>query len=285
LTAFGISKYLEIEALKFLCAEGEQMDTDRRFVNYTVEERVAWVTIDNPPVNTLNSALVGELKAVFEELEQNDDVLVVILRGGGEKAFVAGADIKQFPAMDPAVAEKFASEGNGVFNRIEDFKGPVIAAIQGFALGGGCELAMACDIRLASEDAKLGQPETGLAIIPGYGGTQRMPRLIPTGKAKELIFTGEMIDAAEAMRIGLVDRVVKREHLLDEAKKMARKILDKGPLAIKAAKKAINEGLAVPLREGLRLESRYFGGLFSTEDKDEGARAFLEKRKPVFKGK
>jgi enoyl-CoA hydratase len=261
------------------------MDTDRRFVNYTVDERVAWVTIDNPPLNTLNNALVGELKAVFEELEQNDDVLVVILRGGGEKAFVAGADIKQFPAMDPAVAEKFAAEGHGVFKRIEDFRGPVIAAIQGFALGGGCELAMACDIRIASEDAKLGQPETGLAIIPGYGGTQRMPRLIPTGKAKELIFTGEMIDAAEAMRIGLVDRVVKREDLLDEARKLARKILEKGPLAIKAAKKAINEGLAVPLREGLRLEARYFGGLFSTEDKDEGARAFLEKRKPVFTGK
>jgi len=261
------------------------MDTDRRFVNYSVDEKVAWVTIDNPPLNTLNNALVGELKAVFEELEQNDDVLVVILRGGGEKAFVAGADIKQFPAMDPAVAEKFASEGHRVFNGIEDFKAPVIAAIQGFALGGGCELAMACDIRVASEDAKLGQPETGLAIIPGYGGTQRMPRLIPTGKAKELIFTGEMIDAAEAMRIGLVDRVVKREDLLDEARKLARKILEKGPLAIKAAKKAINEGLAVPLKEGLKLEARYFGGLFSTEDKDEGARAFLEKRKPVFKGK
>jgi enoyl-CoA hydratase len=260
-------------------------DADRRFVNYTVEEKVAWVTIDNPPLNTLNSALMDELKAVFEELEQNDDVLVVILRGGGEKAFVAGADIKQFPVMNPAVAEKFASEGHGVFNRIEDFRAPVIALIQGFALGGGCELAMACDIRVASEDAKLGQPETGLAIIPGYGGTQRMPRLIPTGKAKELIFTGEMIDAAEAMRIGLVDRVVKREGLLDEARKLATRILEKGPLAIKAAKKAINEGLAVPLKEGLKLEARYFGGLFSTEDKDEGARAFLEKRKPVFKGK
>jgi enoyl-CoA hydratase len=245
-------------------------DADRRFVNYTVEEKVAWVTIDNP---------------LFEELEQNEDVLVVILRGGGEKAFVAGADIKQFPSMDPAVAEKFSSEGQDVFNRIEDFRGPVIALIQGFALGGGCELAMACDIRVASEDAKLGQPEINLAIIPGYGGTQRMPRLIPSGKAKELIYTGEMIDAAEAMRIGLVDRVVKREDLLDEAGKLATKILEKGPLAIKAAKKAINEGLAVPLKEGLKLEARYFGGLFSTEDKDEGARAFLEKRKPVFKGK
>lgn len=261
------------------------MDTDRRFVNYAVEEKVAWVTIDNPPLNTLNHALVGELKAVFEELEQDEDVLVVILRGGGEKAFVAGADIKQFPAMDQTVAEKFSSEGQDVFNRIEDFKGPVIALIQGFALGGGCELAMACDIRVASEDAKLGQPEINLAIIPGYGGTQRMPRLIPTGKAKELIFTGEMIDAAEAMRIGLVDKVVKREDLLGEAKRLAAKILEKGPLAIKAAKKAINEGLSVPLREGLKLEARYFGELFTTEDKDEGARAFLEKRRPVFKGK
>ncbi len=260
-------------------------DANRRFVNYTIEDKVAWVTIDNPPVNALSHALMGELDAVFEELGQGDDVLIVILRGAGEKAFVAGADIKQFPSMDQAVAEKFSSEGQDVFNAIEDFKGPVIALIQGFALGGGCELAMACDIRVASEDARLGQPEISLAIIPGYGGTQRMPRLIPTGKAKELIYTGEMIDAREAMRIGLVDRVVKREDLVDEVKKLTAKILEKGPLAIKAAKRAINEGLALPLRKGLKLESRYFGELFSTEDKNEGAQAFLEKRKPVFKGK
>jgi len=266
---------------------GEEARTDakRSFVNYTIEEKMAWVTIDNPPLNALNHTLMDELGAVFKELEENEDVLIVILRGGGERAFVAGADIKQFPSMDQALAEKFSSEGQGVFNQIEDFKGPVIAAIQGFALGGGCELAMACDIRVASEDAKFGQPETGLAIIPGYGGTQRMPRLIPSGKAKELIYTGEMIDATEASRIGLVDRVVEREDLLDEAKKLASKILTKGSLAIKAAKKAINEGLALPQREGLRLESRYFSKLFTTEDKNEGALAFLEKRKPIFKGK
>jgi len=246
---------------------------------------LAWVTIDNPPLNALNHALMDELKAVFNELEENEDVLIVILRGGGERAFVAGADIKQFPAMDQAVAEKFSSEGQDVLNQIENFKGPVIAAIQGFALGGGCELAMACDIRVASEDAKFGQPEINLAIIPGYGGTQRMPRLVATGKAKELIYTAEMIDATEAMKIGLVERVVKREELLDAAKKLATTILTKGPLAIKAAKKAINEGVALPLREGLKLESRYFGTLFSTEDKNEGALAFLEKRKPIFKGK
>jgi enoyl-CoA hydratase len=261
------------------------MNASRRFVNYTIEEKVAWVTIDNPPVNALSHALVEELKSVFGELEQNEEVLTVILRGAGEKAFVAGADIKQFPPMDQALAEKFSSEGQDVFNRIENFKAPVIALIHGFALGGGCELAMACDIRIASEDARLGQPEITLAIIPGYGGTQRMPRLIPVGKAKELIYTGEMIGATEAMRIGLVDRVVKGENLEDEAKKLAAKILEKGPLAIKAAKKAINEGLALPLREGLKLESRYFGELFGTEDKNEGARAFLEKRKPIFKGK
>ena len=260
-------------------------DVPRQFVNYSLEENVAWVTIDNPPLNTLNNALMDELGTVFRELEENDDVLMVILRGGGEKAFVAGADIKQFPTMDQAIAEKFSSAGQDVFNQIEDFKGPVIAAIQGFTLGGGCELAMACDIRVASEDAKFGQPETGLAIIPGYGGTQRIPRLIPTGKARELIYTGDMIDAMEAMRIGLVDRVVKREDLLDEAGRLAAKILTKGPLAIKAAKKAINEGLALPLREGLKLESRIFGTLFTTEDKNEWALAFLEKRKPLFKGK
>ncbi len=266
---------------------GDELKTgvNRRFVNYTIEEKIAWVTIDNPPLNALSHTLMDELGSVFKELEENQDVQMVILRGGGERAFAAGADIKQFPSMDSALAEKFSSEGQGIFNQIEDFKGPVIAAIQGFALGGGCELAMACDIRVASEDAKFGQPEVNLALIPGYGGTQRMPRLIPTGKAKELIYTGEMIDAMEASRIGLVDRVVKNEDLLDEAKKLATKILTKGPLAIKAAKKAINQGLALPQREGLRLESRYFGELFSTEDKDEGALAFLEKRKPIFKGK
>jgi len=258
---------------------------NRRFVNYTIEEKMAWVTIDNPPLNALNQTLMEELGDVFKELEENEDVLIVILRGDGERAFAAGADIKQFPSMDPALAEKFSSEGQGTFNQIEDFKGPVIAAVQGFALGGGCELAMACDIRVASEDAKLGQPEVSLALIPGYGGTQRMSRLIPTGKAKELIYTGEMIDAMEALRIGLVERVVKREDLFDEARKLATKILTKGPLAIKAAKKAINEGLALPQREGLRLESRYFSELFTTEDKNEGALAFLEKRKPIFKGK
>ncbi len=266
---------------------GEEVKTDgnRRFVNYTVEGKLVWVTIDNPPLNALNHALMEELKAVFEELEENEDVLIIILRGGGERAFVAGADIKQFPAMDKGVAEKFSATGQEVFNRIEDFKGPVIAAIQGFALGGGCELAMACDIRVASEDAKFGQPEIGLAIIPGYGGTQRMARLIATGKAKELIYTGEMIDATEAMRIGLVDRVVKKEDLLGEAKQLATKILEKGPLAVKAAKRAINEGVVLPLREGLKVETRYFSELFDTEDKNEGAMAFLEKRKPTFKGK
>ena len=266
---------------------GEEVKTDgnRRFVNYTVEGKLAWVTIENPPLNALNHALMEELKAVFEELEENEDVLIIILRGGGERAFVAGADIKQFPAMDKGVAEKFSATGQEVFNRIEDFKGPVIAAIQGFALGGGCELAMACDIRVASEDAKFGQPEIGLAIIPGYGGTQRMARLIATGKAKELIYTGEMIDATEAMRIGLVDRVVKKEDLLGEAKQLATKILEKGPLAVKAAKRAINEGVVLPLREGLKVETRYFSELFDTEDKNEGAMAFLEKRKPTFKGK
>jgi len=265
--------------------EEAKADVNRRFVSYTIEGKLAWVTIDNPPLNPLSNALMDELSAVFNELEDNEEVLVVIVRGGGERAFVAGADIKQFPAMDQTTAEKFSSEGKEVFNQIENFKGPVIAAIQGFTLGGGCELAMACDIRVASEDAKFGQPEINLAIIPGYGGTQRLPRLIPVGKAKELIYTGNMIDAAEASRIGLVERVVKREDLVDEAKKIATEILAKGPLAVKAAKKAINEGLALPLREGLKLESRYFGSLFSTEDKNEGALAFLEKRKPIFKGK
>jgi len=231
---------------------GEEVKTDvnRRFVNYTIEEKLAWVTIDNPPVNALNHTLMDELSAVFKELEENEDVLIVIVQGGGERAFVAGADIKQFPAMDPAVAEKVSSEGQGAFNQIEDFKGPVIAAIQGFALGGGCELAMACDIRVASEDATFGQPEVNLAIIPGYGGTQRMPRLIPTGKAKELIYTGEMIDATEASRIGLVDRVVKREDLLDEAKKLAQRSSRKALWPSKPRKKPSTRGWLCPNERG-----------------------------------
>ena len=207
------------------------------------------------------------------------------MTGAGEKAFVAGADITIFPTLDRESGEKFVSELQGVLNRIEELDKVVICAINGLALGGGCELAMACDIRIASEKVKLGQPEVNLSVIPGGGGTQRLPRLVGIGKAKEIIFTADMISAEEAKNIGLVEKVVPAGEAVNEAKKMAKKILSKGPIAIKLAKKAINEGLNMTLRQGLKLEARFFGEICTTEDQKEGGKAFLEKRKPQFKGR
>lgn len=260
--------------------------TDRKeLVSCEFEGRLIWVTLNNPPFNVLNRELLDQLDEVFDNLEAREDVPVVILRGGGEKAFAAGADIKNFPELDQMTGERLASRNQQVVKKIEDFKGPVIAAIRGFALGGGCEIALACDIRMASEDAKFGQPEVSLGVIPGMGGTQRLPRLIPPGKAKEMIYTGSIINAEEALRIGLVDKVAKNEELLAEAKTLALKILANSPLAIQTAKKAINKGLTLPLEEGLKLEAKYFGTLCDTYDKNEGAKAFFEKRKPDFKGR
>ncbi len=257
----------------------------RDLVNYVVEDGIAIVTINHPPANALDTKTMRELDQSFEELAKNDEAKVVILTGAGEKIFVAGADISMFPEMGQKEGEDFSLELQGTFDKIEGFEKVVICAVNGITLGGGCELAMACDIRVASESAKFGQPEVNLGVIPGAGGTQRLPRLVPKGKAKELIFTADMVSAAEAKEIGLVDRIATRGEAVKEARKMAKKIMGKGPIAIKYAKKAIDEGINMTLSEGLKLEAKLFGQLFTTEDQKEGAKAFLEKREAQFKGK
>lgn len=257
---------------------------NRRYVTYVLEENIVVVTINNPPVNALNASVTKELKETFEELKMNDKVKVVILTGQG-KAFVAGANIKVFLEFDRKKGEDYALEVTDMQRKIEEFDWPVIAAVNGYALGGGCELAMACDIRIASKKAVFGQPELTLGVIPGAGGTQRLPRLMSIGKAKKLLFTGDRIDADEAERIGLVDEVVPPGGELAAAKNLAKKILRTGPIALRFAKKAVNRGLQMPLNDALMMEATLFGELFETEDVKEGVNAFFEKREPKFKGK
>ena len=259
---------------------------EKEYVRCQIEGGIAVVTIDNPSsLNALNGPTLNQLEQVFDKLASNPEVKGVIITGGGEKSFVAGADITEFLQVKGNTAAAFMARGQRIFDKIEDFDRPVVAAINGFALGGGNELAMCCDIRIAAENALFGQPEVNLGIIPGYGGTQRLPRLIGPGKAKEIIFADERINAQEALRIGLVERVVPKGQAVEEAKKLLRKILSKGPVAIKMAKKAINEGLGMSLRGGLDLEGQCEGVCFGTQDKDEGAQAFLGKRPAQFKGR
>jgi enoyl-CoA hydratase len=248
------------------------------------ENELAIVKINRPPVNALNSEVVTEIHQMFEELEKDDQVKVIILTGEG-KAFVAGADISEMVDFGPEGGAEFSKKGQAAFDKIENTPKPVIAAINGFALGGGCEIAMACDIRIAVEGAKLGQPEVNLGVIPGFAGTQRLPRLVGKGKAKELIFTGNMITAEEAEKIGLVNQVLTPEELMSTAKDMAKIIASKGPAAVRAAKHAINEGVNYELSKGLEIENEAFAKLFETEDQKEGMKAFLEKRKPEWKDK
>ena len=251
-----------------------------------VELPIATVTVNRPNVlNALNDETIAELWEAFLLLEKSDDLRVILLTGAGDKAFVAGADISELKAADVLRSRWKCEQGQAFLFKMEETDKVVIAVINGFALGGGCELAMAADIRIAAEGAKLGQPEVNLVIIPGYGGTQRLSRLVGEGKAKELIFTGDAIDAAEACRIGLVDKVVPKDQLMAEARKMAEKIASKGPLAIAAAKRAIRNGLSADLKTGCAYEAAEFASLASSEDKMEGTSAFLEKRKANFKGK
>lgn len=251
------------------------------------DDKIAIVTINRPKVlNALNGATVCELDDIFVELAADPEVGAVLLTGAGEKAFVAGADISEFNELVSArEAAEYALRGQAVLSRIESLPKPVIAAINGFALGGGCELAMACDIRLAADTARLGQPEINLGIIPGYGGTQRLARLVGRGRAKLLCMLGDPIDAAEALRIGLVDRVVPAADLMDEAKQLARRLAGKAPVALALIKRAINVGLEGSLAEGLAYEAAQFGLAFDTEDRLEGVNAFQEKRKPVWQGR
>lgn len=253
-------------------------------VSWESKGKVAVVTINNPPVNALGKDVIDQLEQAFSELEEQQDILAVVLTGAGEKAFVAGADISEFPTLKRDKAMQFGKRGQTVFQKIADFSRPVICAVNGFALGGGLELAMACDIRVVAENAKLGVPEVTLGILPGYGGTQRLPRLLGSGKAKEMIFTGEAIGAEEAYRVGIADRLVPKGAALDEAVKMADMIASRGPVAIRVAKRVIDKGLELSLAEGLNLEAEGFGELCDTEDKNEGAKAFFEKRHPNFRG-
>jgi len=235
-------------------------------------------------LNALNKETVNELQQLFSYYWSDESIKCVIVTGAGEKAFVAGADIPELADLDVRSGAEFSARGLFLMKTIQNFPKPVIAAINGFALGGGCELAMACDIRLASEKAKMGQPEVNLGIIPGYGGTQRLSRLVGRGKAMQLIFTGEMINAQEAYRIGLVNEVYPHEQLMDKAMEMAQQICSKAPIAISLAKECINRGLDGTLTAGCDLEKANFGQVCSTGDKNEGIEAFLEKRKPSFTG-
>ena len=251
-----------------------------------IKDNIAVVTLNRPDkLNALNEQTINDLDSIFEELKENELVYVVVLTGSGEKAFVAGADIKELNKLDMISAKEFAEKGQAVFNKIDKFDKPVIAAVNGFALGGGCELALACHIRLASDNAKFGQPEVNLGIIPGYGGSQRLARLINTGRAMEYILTADMISAEEAYRIGLVNKVYTQNELLDKAIEMAKKITMKGQQAIRMAVKAVKAVDQMSLKEGQNLEASLFALCCGTEDFKEGTSAFLEKRKPEFKNK
>ncbi|HQF42723.1 MAG TPA: enoyl-CoA hydratase-related protein [Ignavibacteriaceae bacterium] len=251
-----------------------------------VNQNIGLITINRPDkLNALNHETVVELKDVLEKLESDENIFVVIITGSGEKAFVAGADISEINKLNMLEGKKFAEFGQSVFSIIEKFEKPVIAAVNGFALGGGCELALSCHIRLASENAKFGQPEVNLGIIPGYGGTQRLTRLINSGRAAEMILTADMIDANEAFRIGLVNKVYPQSELQSSAFDMAVKIASKGQQAIRLALKAIKANDEVSLQEGQNLEATLFALCCGTEDFKEGTKAFLEKRKPVFVNK
>jgi len=250
-----------------------------------LQDRVALVTINRPDKrNALDGATRARLIEVFDELAANPEVRAVVLTGAGDKAFVAGADISEFEGRSPVDQFRVMS-GRTVFDAADRFPKPLIAALNGFTLGGGCELAMACDIRLAADTAKLGQPEVNLGIIPGGGGTQRLPRLVGAGTALKLLYTGELIDAAEALRIGLVDEVVPAADLRGRALALAQVIAQKSPVALQLIKEAVRASLRVPLDEGLRQETTLFGLAFSSEDKAEGVGAFLAKRSPDFKGR
>lgn len=254
-------------------------------IKYEENNSIATVTISRPKqMNALNSQVLDELYEVFVKIREDDDIRAVIMTGEG-RAFVAGADITQMAELDAVEGRDFARRGHLVMNLIENVEKPVIAAVNGFALGGGCELAMACDIRIASTKAKFGQPEVGLGIIPGFGGNLRLPRLVGRGMAKYLIFSGDVIDAEEAARIRLVEKVVEPEQLMDEAIRVANMIIDKAPIAIRLAKDVTNNGYDTDLKSGSAYEVNAFGVLFGSEDMREGTKAFLEKRSPQWKNK
>ena len=250
------------------------------FVNVDLQGAVAVLTIDRPKaLNALNPEVLADLKAAFEGIDQNA-VRCVVLTGAGDKSFVAGADIGSMSTMTKAEGEAFGKLGNDIFLMIEGFPLPVIAAVNGFALGGGCELAMSCDIRICSDNAMFGQPEVGLGITPGFGGTQRLARLVGMGMAKQLLYTARNIDAAEALRIGLVNAVIPQAELLDAALKMAGQIAKNAPIAVRACKKAVNEGMQVSIDKAVEIEEKLFGDCIETHDQVEGMACFQYREKP-----
>jgi enoyl-CoA hydratase len=255
-------------------------------IKVETRDGVAVVTVNRPDkLNALNEQVIAELTDAFRALGADAAVRAVIFTGAGEKAFIAGADIAVLAKCDPVAAKDNARKGQELTRTIERLGKPVIAAINGFALGGGCEMALACHVRIAAEHAKFGQPEVKLGLIPGYGGSQRLPRIVGRGRALELLLTGDMIDAAEAHRIGLVNKVVKKETLLADCEAFAKKVLAVGPVAVRFTLEAVDGGLDGPLDEGLALEAGLFGLCFSTQDMKEGTAAFLEKRPAKFQGR
>jgi enoyl-CoA hydratase len=254
-----------------------------QFVNVNQDEQVATVTLNNPPANALSSPLMAELGGLLDELAENTSVKAVVIAGSGT-IFVAGADIKEIATITASKqGEELTSKGQAIFNKMERLSKPTIAAINGFCLGGGLELAMACHMRICGDRARLGQPEINLGIIPGFGGTQRLSRLVGRAKALEMILTGDIINAQEAKSLGLVNKVVPEGEVLKQALGLAKKITSKGGKALSAALRAVQEGFSKPIEEGLALESRLFGTLCETADMKEGISAFLEKRQPKFK--
>jgi enoyl-CoA hydratase len=254
-------------------------------VVYDKKGPIGYVTLNRPKVmNALNKATINELQGVFEDARDDSAVRGVILTGAGDKAFAAGADIAEIANNTAVEAEAATRRGQALTDLIENLGKPVIAAVNGFALGGGCELAMACTIRIASESAKFGQPEVKLGVMPGYGGTQRLPRLVGKGRALKLILSGDIIDAAEAYRIGLVDELEPDAHVIERAETVLKKIIANAPLSVKYALEAVNKGLETSVSEGLLIEASLFAVCASTADKKEGTSAFLEKRAPKFQG-
>jgi len=255
-------------------------------IRLELEGPLAILTVDRPKaLNALNTLALQEMEAALSSLASSADTRALIVTGGGEKAFVAGADIAEMAKLTPVEAHQFSGLGHRVFLLVESLAIPTIAAVNGFALGGGCELALCCDLIYASEKAKFGQPEVGLGVIPGFGGTQRLTRLLGRARAKELIFSGETIDAQKAREVGLCLEVLPPDKLLEHCRGVASKLARKGPLAIAQAKRAIDHGADVDLRAGCELERQAFSLLFGSEDQREGMAAFLEKRQPVFKRK
>jgi enoyl-CoA hydratase len=255
-------------------------------LKFEKKNSIAYVTVNRPDkLNALNMQVMDDLRAAFTAIRDDSEVRVAILTGSGEKAFVAGADIGELNKQDTVAAKAYTHKGQSVLDLIENLGKPVIACINGFALGGGCELSMACTFRLASENAKMGQPEVKLGIMAGYGGTQRLPRLVGKGLAMQIVLTGEMITAQEALRIGLVNEVVPLGELIARAEAIAGKIIANAPLAIQYTMEAVNHGMEMTLPEGLFLEATLFAVACATEDKKEGTSAFLEKRAAAFKGK